>query len=130
MPVATTLFFDLPMSLRMTRQEILDKLQSIRDKGNEALCLLERNPLSHEAITEIQSLTRWIKQELQAEYTRMLPERVQKTLTVFEKSLYSPTIEEAWRDTGISRLKAEGTPDQKWRKPLEAVVYKAGLYLS
>jgi hypothetical protein len=114
----------------MTRQEILDRLQSIRDKGNEALRLLETNPLSPEAKTEIQSLTRSIKQELQAEYTRMLPERVQKTLTIFEKSLYSPTIEEAWKDTGIGRIKAEGTPDQKWRKPLEAVVYKAGLYLS
>jgi hypothetical protein len=124
------LFFDLPMRVRMTRQEILDRLQSIRDKGNEALRLLETNPLSPEAKTEIQSLTRSIKQELQAEYTRMLPERVQKTLTIFEKSLYSPTIEEAWKDTGIGRLKAEGTPDQKWRKPLEAVVYKAGLYLS
>lgn len=114
----------------MTRQEILERLQSIKDKGNEALKLLGSKPLSAEDKTQIQSLALWIKEELQAEYTRMLPERVQKTLTLFEKSLYSPTIEEAWKDTGISRLKTNGIPDQKWKEPLEAVVYKAGLYLS
>ncbi len=60
----------------------------------------------------------------------MLPERVQKTLTIFEMSLYSPTIEEAWKGTGISRLNTDSVPDQTWRESLEAVVCKAELYLS
>lgn len=34
-------------------------------------------------------------EELQREYSRMLPEPVQKTMTMFELSVYSPTIEEA-----------------------------------
>ena len=59
----------------------------------------------------------------------MLPERVQKTMTMFELSVYSPTIEEVWRNSGISRLKIDGIPDRKWQEPLEAVVYNAGKYL-
>jgi hypothetical protein len=39
-------------------------------------------------------LARGIKEELQREYDRMLPERVQRTMTMFELSVYSPTIEE------------------------------------
>jgi hypothetical protein len=114
----------------MTRDEILQRLQSIKDKGNKALRLLESKPLSAAAQAEIQGLARWLKEELQKEYIRMTPERVQKTMTMFELSIYSPTIEEAWKDSGISRLKIDGVPDQRWQEPLEAVVYTAGKYLS
>jgi hypothetical protein len=113
----------------MTRDEILQRLQTIKDKGNMALRLLESKTLSATAQAEIQSLARWIKEELQMEYNRMMPERVQKTMTMFELSIYSPTIEEAWKDSGISRLKIDGPPDQRWIDPLEAVVYNAGKYL-
>jgi hypothetical protein len=47
-----------------------------------------------------------------------------------ELSVYSPTIEETWKDSGISRLKVDGTLDHKWQEPLEGVVYNAGKYLS
>jgi hypothetical protein len=114
----------------MKRDELLERLQTIKDKGNRALHLLESKPLSLEAQAEIQSLARWLKDELQREYNRMLPERVQKTMTMFELSVYSPTIEETWKDSGISRLKIDGSPDQRWQEPLEAVVYEAGKYLS
>jgi len=60
----------------------------------------------------------------------MLPARVQKTTPVFELSVYSPTIEETRKKSGISRLKVDGALDQKWHEPLEAVVYSAGKYLS
>ena len=113
----------------MTRDEILQRLQTIKDKGNMALRLLESKTLTATAQADIQSLTRWIKEELQREYIRMIPERVQKTMTIFELSIYSPTIEEAWKDSGISRLKVDGTPDQRWMEPPEAVVYNAGKYL-
>jgi hypothetical protein len=66
----------------------------------------------------------------QSEYDRMLPERVQRAMTMFELSVYSPTIEETWKDSGISRLKVDAIPDQRWQEPLEAVVYIAGKYLS
>src|ERR1700720_777811 len=107
----------------MTRDEILQRLQTIKDKGSKALRLLESKPLPAAAQAEIQSLARWIKEELQREYNRMLSERVQRTMTMFELSVYSPTIEEAWKDSGISRLKVDGIPDQRWQEPLEAVVY-------
>ena len=51
-------------------------------------------------------------------------------MSVFELSVYSPTIEETWKNSGISRLKVDGTLDHKWQEPLEAVVYNAGKYLS
>jgi hypothetical protein len=57
-------------------------------------------------------------------------ERAQKAMSMFELSVYSPTIEETWKKSGISRLKTDGTLDQKWQEPLEAVVYNAGKYLS
>lgn len=114
----------------MTRDEILQRLQTIKDKGTRALRLLDSKPLSAAAQVEIQGLARGIKEELQSEYDRMLPERVQRTMTMFELSVYSPTIEETWKDSGISRLKVDSLPDQRWQEPLEAVVYNAGKYLS
>ncbi len=51
-------------------------------------------------------------------------------MSMFELSVYSPTIEETWKKSGISRLKTDGTLDQKWQEPLVAVVYNAGKYLS
>ena len=113
----------------MTRTEILQRLQMIKEKGTQALRLLESKPLSVDTQTEIRSLAQWIKEELHNEYNRMLPERAQKTMSVFELSVYSPTIEETWNKSGISRLKIDGTLDQKWQEPLEAVVYNAGKYL-
>lgn len=114
----------------MTRTEILQRLQTIQDKGIQALKLLESKPLSIETQAEIRRLALWIKEELHSEYNRMLPARAQKTMSVFELSVYSPTIEETWKKSGISRLKIDGTPNQKWQEPLEAVVYNAGKYLS
>ena len=94
----------------MTRDEILQCLQTIKDKGSRALRLLESKPLSAAAQAEIQCLARGIKEELKREYDRMLPERAQTTMTVFELSVYSPT-EETWKDSGIIRLKVDAVPD-------------------
>jgi hypothetical protein len=114
----------------MTRTEILQRLQTITDKGTQALKLLESKPLSVEAQAEIRSLAQWIKNELHNEYDRMSPERAQKTMSMFELTIYSPTIEETWKRSGISRLKTDGVLDHRWQEPLESVVYNAGKYLS
>ena len=114
----------------MTRTKILQRLQTIKDKGTQALKLLESKPLSVEAQAEIRNLAQWIKDELHNEYDRMSPERAQRTMSVFEFTVYSPTIEETWKTSGISRLKIDGVLDHKWQEPLEAVVYNAGKYLS
>jgi hypothetical protein len=114
----------------MTRDEALRRLTAIKEKGNRALQLLDSKPLTAEALAEIQDLARWLKEELQAEYRRMLPERSQKTMSMFELTVYSPTIEEAWKHSGIKRLRIEEVPDQRWKEPLEAAVYQAGKYLS
>jgi hypothetical protein len=39
-------------------------------------------------------------------------------MSVFELSVYSPTIEETGKKSGISRLKINGPLDQKWQEPL------------
>ncbi|RSL18690.1 hypothetical protein EDE15_4289 [Edaphobacter aggregans] len=114
----------------MTRTEVLLRLQAIKENGARALRLLESKPLSTATEAEIRSLTQWIKDELQNEYHRMLPERAQKAMTLFERSVYSPTIEETWKKSGINRLRTDGVLDQKWQEPLEAVIYNAGKYLS
>ena len=114
----------------MTRTEILQRLQTIKDKGTQALKLLESTPISVEAQAEIRSLAQWIKDELHNEYHRMSPERAQRTMSVFELTVYSPAIEETRKTSGISRLKIDGVLDHKWQEPLEAVVYNAGKYLS
>jgi hypothetical protein len=114
----------------MTRTKILQRLQTIKDKGTQALKLLESTPISVEAQAEIRRLAQWIKDELHNEYHRMSPERAQRTMSVFEFTVYSPTIEETRKTSGISRLKIDGVLDHKWQEPLEAVVYNAGKYLS
>jgi uncharacterized protein (DUF608 family) len=111
----------------MKRAEILQQLQTIKDKAIRALKLLESKPL---AVENMRSVAQWIKEELHNEYNRMLPERAQKTMSVFELSVYSPMIDENWKKSSISRLKIDGALEQKWQEPLETVVYNAGKYLS
>ena len=107
----------------MTRMEILQRLQTIKNKGTQALKLLESKPLTVDAQAEIRSVAQWIKNELHNAYERISPERAQRTMSVFELTVYSPTIEER---SGISRLKIDGVLDHKWEEPLETVVYNAG----
>jgi hypothetical protein len=97
----------------MTRDEILQRLQTIKINASRALQLLESQTLTADAQAEIQALVIWLKDELETEYRRMLPERVQRAMTLFELSVYSPTIEKAWTGTGIRRLRTDGTPNQK-----------------
>jgi hypothetical protein len=51
-------------------------------------------------------------------------------MSIFELSIYSPTIEETWKDTGIRRLKVEGAIDRNWSEVFEAAVYKISKYLA
>ena len=113
----------------MTRDEILARLTSIRDRAARATELLEAKPLTPQAMEEIQHLATSIKNELKSEYNRMAPERIQRSLTMFEISVYSPTIAEPWADTGISRLRVDTQPHDRWYEVLEAVCYKAAKYI-
>jgi hypothetical protein len=83
----------------MTREEVLHKLREISNCGTELLRRLDRRPLDQENEAALRVLAQAVQDELRGEYERMLPERVQKTLTVFEISVYSPTIDEAWKGT-------------------------------
>jgi hypothetical protein len=96
----------------MTREEVLHKLREISNCGTELLRRLDRRPLDQENEAALRVLAQAVQDELRGEYERMLPERVQKTLTVFEISVYSPTIDEAWKGTGVSRLKVDGAITQ------------------
>jgi hypothetical protein len=113
----------------MTREEVLHKLREISNCGTELLRRLDRRPLDQENEAALRVLAQAVQDELRGEYERMLPERVQKTLTVFEISVYSPTIDEAWKGTGVSRLKVDGAITGKWQEVFEAVVYKLTKYL-
>lgn len=113
----------------MTRDEIVKRLTEIRSQAARGMALLENKPLTPEAQAQIQSLAASLKNDLESEYRRMAPEKVQRSMTLFELSVYSPTIDEAWTDTGISRLKLDTMPNARWYEVLQAVCYKAGKYL-
>jgi len=113
----------------MKGDEVLQKLQSIKSQGFQILDLLEAAPRTslHEA--DIRKLTAQLRVELETEYAQTIPERVQKSMSIFELSVYSPTIEETWKGTGIRRLKINGPINERWRETLEAVVYKVSKYM-
>ena len=112
----------------MNRQEVLTKLEAIRTKCRRVLLLLETPSPASEG--EIRELTSDVKAELRAEYERMLPERVQRQLSLFEISVYSPTIDEAWSGTGISRLKTDGAITPRWSEVLASIAYSTSKYVS
>jgi len=114
----------------MTRQEALQKLETIKSNSLRVLRLLETASRTSESDTEIRELTACLKAELQFERERMLPESVQRKLSMFEISVYSPTIEETWTGTGISRLKTDGAINGKWVEVLESIVYNTSKYIS
>jgi hypothetical protein len=112
----------------MNRDEAQKRLQSIKERGLQVLRLLETDPRTVNSEAQIRSLTGQLKTELEAEYSRGLLARAQKSMSIFELSVYSPTIEEIWKETGIRRLSLEGTIDEKWGGVLEGVVYKTSKY--
>jgi hypothetical protein len=67
---------------------------------------------------------------LQEEYDRTAPEYSQSNMTLFERAAYSPTIEEVRKETGIRRLKIEGTISKRWLEVFEPVAYKTSKYVS
>lgn len=114
----------------MKQDELLRRLRTIADRGNHALSMLETAPRTTQAEAEARRITARLKNDLEREYLRTYPERTQKTMTVFEISVYAPTIEEAWKRSGISRLKMETVPIKKWTEVLESIVYIACKYIS
>jgi hypothetical protein len=114
----------------MQRDELLNRLQNFKERGNHALSILEASPQTPATEAEVRTIAEWLRNELQAEFLRTSPERVQKQMTIFEMSVYAPTIEEAWKQSGISRLKIEGAPTKKWAEVIEAVVYTSCKYMS
>jgi hypothetical protein len=114
----------------MKRDEAIQRLQSIKSQGLQVLRLLEEKPRSAASDAEIRNRTAQLRGELESEYARTLPTRAQKSMTIFELSIYSPTIEETWKDTGIRRLKLDGAINGDWSEVFEAVVYKISKYLA
>jgi hypothetical protein len=91
----------------MKHDEAIQRLQSIKSQGLQVLRLLDEEPRSAVAEDEIRNRTAQLRGELESEYTRTLPTRAQKFMSIFELSIYSPTIEETWKDSGIRRLKLD-----------------------
>lgn len=113
----------------MTKEEALQKLRLFAGQGLEILQLLEQENQYSSSGDKIRTLTSRLKKELEAEYARTQPERAQRSMSIFELSVYSPTIEETWKETGIRRLKTEGAIDKKWQEVMESIAYKVSKYL-
>ncbi len=114
----------------MTRQEASQKLRLIGTQCVEILGLLEQLPPHPISEAAIRNRTTELKQEIESEYVRTQPERAQRSMTIFELSVYAPTIEEVWKESGIRRLKVEGKIDWKWKEVIETVAYKVSKYVA
>ena len=114
----------------MTHSEGIRRLQTIGSDAVRLLHHLEKRPCTSAQETELRQLAAALKKSLQEEYDRIAPERTQKKMTLFELTVYSPTIEEVWKETGISRLKTEGAISKRWQEVFEAVAYKTSKYVS
>jgi hypothetical protein len=113
----------------MTRDDLLQKLQQIQRKGNGALNAIEATPRTSATEAEVRTAAAGIKSELQEEFLRTSPERAQKRMSLFEISVYAPTVEEAWKDSGISRLRLDGPITNRWAEVIESVVYTVCKYV-
>jgi hypothetical protein len=51
-------------------------------------------------------------------------------MTIFEVSVYAPTVEEAWKDSGINRLGLDGPITSKWAEVMESILYTVCKYVS
>jgi hypothetical protein len=114
----------------MTHSEGIRRLQTIGSDAVRLLHHLEKQPCTSAQETELRQLAAALKKSLQEEYDRIVPERTEKKMTLFELTVYSPTIEEVWKETGISRLKTEGAISKRWQEVFEAVAYKTSKYVS
>jgi hypothetical protein len=114
----------------MTHYEGIQRLQTISKDAVRLLHHLEKQPCTSAQETELRHLAAALKKSLQEEYDRIIPERTQKKMTLFELTVYSPTIEEVWKETGISRLKIEGAISRRWHEVFEAVAYKTSKYVA
>jgi hypothetical protein len=116
--------------VHMLREQLLERLHAIMNQGNLALRTLETKPQTPETVDAARTVVQFLRNDLEREFSRTCPERVQRAMTMFELSVYAPTIEEAWKGSGISRLRLDAEPSKKWIEALEAVVYTAGKYIS
>jgi hypothetical protein len=114
----------------MTKEEASQRLRLIGTQCSEILRLLEHLPPDSISEAAIRGRTTGLKRELESEYVRTQTARAQRSMTIFELCVYSPTIEETWKESGIRRLKAEGKIDWKWREAVVSVAYKVSKYLA
>ncbi len=113
----------------MTRAELLQRLDALRTQGGRALKFLSVEPSSPAAEAQARQLLFWLKRELEHEFNRISPEQTRKGMTIFEVSVYAPTIADAWTQSGIRRLKLEEAPTAHWTEAVEAVINTAGKYI-
>lgn len=107
----------------------MERLQGIQIQGSIALRILEERQGTPETEAEVRKIAVWLREELRNEFARTFPERAQRNMSIFEVSVYAPTIEEAWKKSGISRLNLDDRPTRRWHEVLEGVVYTVGKYL-
>jgi hypothetical protein len=105
----------------MTKQDFMARMDLWNEKAGAILFMFDddsaRIPTSRHA--EAQEKLRKLKEELQAEYKRLSPEKVQEALTEEEKAFYMPAVQEAW--SKISSTRVDSQPDQDWYSALDDV---------
>ena len=57
----------------MKRDDLLLRLQNIKERGNHALSILETVPQTPATEAEVRTIAEWLRNELEAEYLRTSP---------------------------------------------------------
>jgi hypothetical protein len=91
----------------MKRNDLLVRLHTIRQKGLRTLQVLDSKPQTAAAESEARTLVTAIRHELQFELNRLSVERSLRSMTLFEVSIYAPTISAALHDSGLGQLHVE-----------------------
>lgn len=113
----------------MTQEQVIDRLLHLQNRAAAALKLLESAALSKGAEETVRQLIGDLRQELGDEYERVISNQIQRSMTMFELSVYVPSIEDAWTKSRIKRVKIDQTPNAGWNDSLEAVLYHLSKYI-
>jgi hypothetical protein len=112
----------------MTKEQAANRLQNLQDCAASAMRLLESASRTTGVENDLRELAKTLRQELGDEYDRVVSSREQRSMTMFELSVYVPSIEDAWTKSKIKRLKVDQPPNESWSDSLEAVLYHLSKY--
>ncbi|MCZ6541262.1 MAG: hypothetical protein O6704_06390 [Nitrospinae bacterium] len=99
----------------MDKESVEQELLRFEEKVDRIVGFFDsRGHISRNAVAEVQSLFRELKEDLKSEYKSMDTIRGQASLSDIEDQFYQPAIRDAWANTRISSIPWNSQPNQQW----------------